>query len=265
MVARISKQGVKMIEITSVNNDLIKNTAKLSQKKYRDESGLFLVEGEKAVEEAIKSSLKIKEIFINKTNEALIKKYEKQNPYIVNLKVLEKITDAKSAPDIIATAYKFENTLNKIAKNNSTILLLENIKDAGNLGTAIRTASAFGIDGIILLGDTVDLFSPKVVRSTVGYLWKTPVYKANNFDEIKKYFNQHKFFATSVDKKRNLIELKNANIKNSSVIMFGSEADGLTDELLNKADCYVNIPIKNSVESLNLSISIGIVLYEFAR
>ena len=254
-----------MNEITSVNNELIKFTAKLSQKNYRDESGLFLLEGEKAVEEAVKSNLKIKEIFINKTNEKLLEKYKKENIYVVNLKVLEKITEAKSAPDIVATAYKFENDLSKIPAKNSAILLLENIKDAGNLGTAIRTASAFGIDGVILLGDTVDLFSPKVVRSTVGYLWKTPIYKTNDFMEIKKYFKEHKFFATSVDKNLELKELKNAQIKSPCVIMFGSEADGLTTEAIKNADVYVNIPIKSAIESLNLSISIGIVLYEFSR
>ena len=265
MVARIPRQGAKMIEITSVNNELIKNTTKLSQKKYRDESGLFLLEGEKAVEEAVKSNLKIKDIFINKANTKLVGKYEKNNPCLVNLKVLEKITEAKSAPDIVATAYKFENSLSKIPNKNSAILLLENIKDAGNLGTAIRTASAFGIDGIILLGDTVDLFSPKVVRSTVGYLWKTPIYKTTDFEEIKKYFKEHKFFATSVDKNLDLKELKKSNIEKSCVIMFGSEADGLTQELVEKADVYVTIPIKSAIESLNLSISIGIVLYEYSR
>ena len=254
-----------MNEITSVNNELIKNTAKLLQKKYRDEEGLFLIEGEKAVEEAVLANINIKDIFINKTNEKLIKKYEKNNVTLVNSKILEKISDAKTAPDIIASAYKFENKIDKLSKSSSAILLLENIKDAGNLGTAIRTACAFGIDGIILLGDTVDLFSPKVVRSTVGYLWKTPIYKSESFDEIKKYFNTHKFFATSVNKKLPLKSLKEAKIQKPCVIMFGSEAFGLSQEVVQKSDFYVTIPIKGDIESLNLSISIGIVLYEYRR
>lgn len=254
-----------MNEITSVNNDLIKTTSKLLQKKFRDELNLFLLEGEKAVEEGVSAGLKIKDIFINKSNERLIKKYEKYKITLVNNKVLEKITDAKTSPDIVATAYKFENKIGNISNKNSSILLLENIKDAGNLGTAIRTASAFNIDGIILLGDTVDLFSPKVVRSSVGYLWKTPIYKAKNFDEIKKYFQNHKFYATSVNKKLNLKPLKDANIQSPCVIMFGSEAFGLSDEIVEKSDVYVTIPIKGDIESLNLSIAIGIVLYEFKR
>lgn len=254
-----------MNEITSLNNELIKLTAKLSQKKYRDETGLFLLEGEKAVEEAISAGLKVKDIFINKINEKLLNKYQSQNPYVVNLKVLEKITDAKNAPDIIATAYKFENDLKKIKNKNSAILLLENIKDAGNLGTAIRTASAFDIDGIILFGDTVDLFSPKVVRSSVGYLWKTPIYKTKDFQLIKDYFKEHKIFATSVDENLSLTNLKDAKLKEPCIIMFGSEASGLTKELVEQGDVFVNIPIKSDIESLNLSISIGIVLYEFSR
>lgn len=254
-----------MNEITSVNNELIKQTAKLSQKKYRDESGLFLLEGVKAVEEAILAGLQIKDIFINKTNEKLLEKYTNNNVYVVNSKVLEKITDAKSAPDIVASAYKFENDLAKIPAQNSSILLLENIKDAGNLGTAIRTASAFGIDGIILVGETVDIFSPKVVRSSVGYLWKTPIFKTNDFSVLKNYFKEHRIFATSVDKKLDLKNLKEANIQAPCIIMFGSEAFGLSEQALENAHEYVTIPIKGDIESLNLSISIGIVLYEFKR
>ncbi len=254
-----------MNEITSVNNELIKTVAKLSQKKFREETGLFLLEGEKAVREAICYGLKIQDIFINKANDKLIKEFEKENITLVNNKILEKITDAKTAPDIIATACKFNNDLTKIPQENSTILLLENIKDAGNLGTAIRTASAFGIDGIILLGDTVDLFSPKVVRSSVGYLWKTPVFKTDDFKSVKNYFKNHKFFATSVDKKLPLKELKDAHIKAPAVIMFGSEAFGLSEKVVQESDVYVTIPIKGDIESLNLSIAIGIVLYECKR
>lgn len=254
-----------MNEITSVNNELIKSVAKLSQKKYRDESGLFLLEGEKCVEEAVSFGLKIEDIFINKTNSKLLEKYSKYPITIVNTKVLEKITDTKTAPDIVATAQKLENKIENISNKNSAILLLENIKDAGNLGTAIRTASAFNIDGIILLGDTVDLYSPKVVRSSVGYLWKTPIYKTNDFKEIKKYFKGHKFFATSVDKSLDLKPLKTADIKAPCVIMFGSEAFGLSETAVKNSDVYVTIPIKGDIESLNLSISIGIVLYEFKR
>lgn len=254
-----------MNEIASLNNEIVKSASKLLQKKYRDESGLFLLEGEKSVAEAVKNGIKLKEIFINKNNPQLLEKYKKSNFYAVNDKILEKITDAKSAPDIVATAFKFENNLSVIPAKNSAVLLLENIKDAGNLGTAIRTACAFDMDGIILLGETVDLFSPKVVRSTVGYLWKKPIFKTDNINLIKNYFKGYKFFATSVDSNLPLKKLKEAEIKKPCVIMFGSEANGLTCETLQKADVCVTIPIKSDVESLNLSISIGIVLYEFKR
>lgn len=254
-----------MNEIVSVNNELIKSTAKLLQKKYRDESGLFLLEGEKAVFEAINFGVKIKDIFINKKNEKLLSKCKNYSFYTVNDKVLAKITDAKTPPDIIAVAHKFDNDISKIPNKDSIILLLENIKDAGNLGTAIRTASAFNIDGIVLLGETVDLFSPKVVRSSVGYLWKTPIVKVEDIASVKKYFDGYEFFATSVDEKLDLKVLKQANIKSQSVIMFGSEAFGLSEKTIKSADTFINIPIKSDIESLNLSIAIGIVLYEIRR
>ncbi len=254
-----------MNEIKSLNNELIKQTAKLVQKKYRDETGLFLLEGIKSVEEATKFGLSIKDVFINKNNQEFLNKFEKFNTYIVNSKILEKITSTKTAPDIVATAYKFENKISNIPTKNSSILFLENIKDAGNLGTVIRTAAAFNIDGIILFGDTVDLFSPKVVRASVGYLWKIPIFKTNDFSLVKNYFKNHKFFATSVNPKSTVKSLKDAKICPPCVIMFGSEAFGLSEKIMQTADLCVNIPIKEDIESLNLSISIGIVLYELKR
>ena len=101
--------------------------------------------------------------------------------------------------------------------------------------------------------------------ATVGYLWKTPIFKTNDITILKDYFKEHRVFATSVDKSLNLKSLKEANIQTPCIIMFGSEAFGLSKEALENADEYVTIPIKGDIESLNLSISIGIVLYEFKR
>ncbi len=251
--------------IESVNNDLVKQMSKLLQKKYREEDGLFLIEGEKGVKEAKEIKLEIVNIFIDKKREDLINLYKESDIIITNEKVLSKISETKTAPPIIACVKTLNNDINSINKDAQLVIVLENIKDAGNLGTIIRTAAAFGTDGIILAGDCVDLYAPKVIRSSAGNIFKIPIYITKSIEEIKKYFNKSTFYATSVDKNKKLFELNNIKFQKPSVIIFGSEADGITDNALKYSDFCVTIPMKGNVESLNLAISAGVVLYEFSK
>lgn len=247
------------MKITSVNNDLVKETAKLLRGKYRDETGLFLIEGEKGVKEAISAGVNIERIFVLEG----IKDYPEEKIIETTEAVLSKISDAKSAPKVVAVAHQIKTEVNDI-KNAKRVILLEGIKDAGNLGTILRTASAFEIDGIVLYGDTVDLYNPKCVRSTVGCLWKTPVIKVENFKELKDIFTSFERVAT-LPKGDNVIGLSDYKPSEKVLIMFGSEADGLSEELKNFATKNVTIEMAENVESLNLSISVGVVAYELKQ
>ena len=245
------------MKITSVNNELVKETAKLLKSKYREETGLFLIEGEKGVNEAISSELEIEKIFVLENS----KLATGDNVIETTEAVLAKISDAKSAPKIIAIVKQPKQNIENIKKLKK-VVLLENIKDAGNLGTILRTATAFGIDGIVLYGDTVDLYNPKCVRSTVGNLWKTPVYKIKEFSELNKYFSEFERIAT-LPKNENVVNLKDYIAPEKTLLMFGSEAEGLTEELKNYATKNLTIEMQENVESLNLSISVGVILYKF--
>lgn len=247
------------MKITSVNNDLVKETAKLLKGKYRDESGLFLIEGEKGVKEAINAGVNIERIFVLEG----VNDYPKDKIIETTETVLSKISDAKSAPKVVAVAHQVPQNLETIKKAKK-VILLEGIKDAGNLGTILRTASAFGFDGIILYGDTVDLYNPKCVRSTVGCLWKTPVIKIEKFKELKDIFTSFERVAT-LPKGDNVIGLSDYKPSEKVLIMFGSEADGLSEELKNFATKNVTIEMVENVESLNLSISVGVVAYELKQ
>ena len=247
------------MKITSVNNDLVKETAKLLRSKYRDESGLFLIEGEKGVNEAIEAGVNIERIFVLEG----INNYPEEKIIETTEAVLSKISDAKSAPKVVAVAHQLKTGLNDI-KNAKRLILLEGIKDAGNLGTILRTASAFGIDGIVLYGDAVDLYNPKCVRSTVGCLWKTPVIKVKDFKELKNIFTPYERVAT-LPKGDNVIGLSNYKPSEKVLIMFGSEADGLSEELKSFATKNVTIEMAENVESLNLSISVGVVAYKLKQ
>ncbi|MBO6088597.1 RNA methyltransferase [bacterium] len=262
------------MEITSVNNDLVKETVKLQQKKYRDKTGKFLLEGRKCVEEAISAGLEIEYLFIDAKSD-ISGKWKVESGKLNNFQfstfnfqlnkiifttesVLKKISTTDSAPEMVAVAYKKQI---KMPKNAKKVVLLENIKDLGNLGTILRTSVAFGVDAVILYGkDCADIYNPKCVRSAVGNLWKIPVVYIENFEELKNTFNDFERVAT-LPRAKNY--LKDFEAKEPVLLMFGSEAEGLSDELIDFSTRSVKIEMSENVESLNLSVSCAVVLYKF--
>ena len=159
------------MEITSTNNDLVKDTVKLQQKKYRTKSGKFILEGYKAIKEAFDSGIKLEYIF---ASEKHFEDYNFAKDILIKTteNVLKKLATTDSAPSALAIGYQKQYDIN-ILKNKKKVILLENIKDLGNLGTIIRSSVAFGAEAIVLYGgETVDIYNPKCVRATVGNLWK---------------------------------------------------------------------------------------------
>lgn len=243
------------MEITSVNNDLVKETAKLQQKKYRDKK--FLLEGYKAIEGAYESGIEIDYVFVL-TQKADEYKFLGDKVILTNEAVLKKISTTDSAPEAVGVAIKREYNPDMLKKSQK-VVLLENIKDAGNLGTILRTSVAFGADAVILFGDSVDLYNPKCVRSAVGNLWKIPVFEIKDFGELEKTFEGFNRVATLPRAKKYLKDYKS---QLPCLVMFGSEADGLSDKLINFATDSVKIEMAEGVESLNLSVSCAVVLYQ---
>lgn len=292
-------------EITSVNNETVKEAVKLQQKKYRDEQKKFLLEGFKPIEEAFLSKIEIEKVFVNKKNNVMLNlikhliserqcdpesglraEAEGQNHtfarnavyreqpsassgrrvtslILTTEAVLKKISTTDSAPEAVAVAKQKIFTVDDI-KNVKKVVLLENIKDLGNLGTILRTAKAFSQDAVILYGDTVDLYNPKCVRSAVGNLWKLPVVQIKDFGTLQEKFGVYEKVAT-LPAASNTTALKDFKAKSPYLIMFGSEAQGLSQELIDFSTQKVTIEMNNEVESLNLSISVGIILYEISK
>lgn len=239
------------MKITSVNNELVKETAKLLQKKYRKTH--FLLEGTKCIEEAIDSGLEIEHLFVLEGSNEFA---DFQNRIETTDAVLSKISSTDSAPKAVAVAKKINREWRKSYKK---VVLLEDIKDAGNLGTILRTACAFNIDAVVLYGDTVDLYNPKCVRSSVGNLWKIPVFEMNDLS----IFNDYEKVAT-LPKSDNTVWLKDYTPQEKVLVMFGTESSGLSQQLKDFATKNVTIEMSDKVESLNLSISAGIILYKIS-
>lgn len=242
-----------MIEITSTTNQIVKDTVKLHQKKYRDE--FILIEGKKATEEAIAANLEIKYIFSKEKKE-----YKNFETVIVNDAILKKISTTDTEVGVAAVAKRPKYSLDKF-KEFKKIVLLDGIKDAGNLGTIIRAASAFGVEGIMLFNETVDEFSPKTIRAAAGNIFKTPIAKIN-MEKLREFKKTHRFISLVCHSNNYFNGYK---MHEPSIILFGSEADGLCKDLLNLSDEEITIKLSNNVESLNLAMTAVIVLYELQK
>ncbi len=245
-----------MQEITSVNNNLVKETVKLQQKKFRDKENKFLLEGFKCIEEAFNAGIEIEYAFV-----ADEKKYEflEDKAILTTESVLKKISTTDTAPDAVAVAFKKNYTVDNLS-GAKKVVLLENVKDMGNLGTILRTSTAFGADAVVVYGrECADIYNPKCVRASVGNLWKIPVVYIEDFKELQAVFKSYERVAT-LPRSKNY--LKSFKVNEPFLVMFGSEADGLSDELINFATKEVKIEMTSSVESLNLSVSCAVVLYK---
>lgn len=245
------------MEITSVNNNLVKEIVKLQQKKYRSQSGKFLLEGYKAIKEAFDCGIDLENIFVEKSkiNDYIFAKnivIETTEP------VLKKLSTTDSAPSAVAVGFQKKYDKN-ILKKSKKVVLLEDIKDLGNLGTIIRSSVAFGADAIVLYGESVDIYNPKCVRASVGNLWKLPIIHIGNLEDLNEIFEGFEKIAT-LPRSTNM--LKSFTPTLPAVVMFGSEANGLSEDLIKFSTNSVKIEMAKTVESLNLATSVSVILYE---
>ena len=241
------------MEITSINNEYIKEISKINEKKYRDKSNKYLIEGLHLVTEALKydiiDTIIIREDFSYETDIKHI---------IVSNEVMKKLSDNPSIPKIMAIVYKKESTI-----SGNKILLLDRLQDPGNLGTIIRSAVAFNFDTIILSNDTVDLYNSKVLRSTQGMLFNINILRqdlTSVINELKN--NNYTIYGTKVD---NGNDVKKINNTNKFALIIGNEGTGISDNILKQCDKYLYIKMNNNCESLNAGVAASILMYEMGN
>lgn len=259
-----------MVEIiNSLQNKTIKNAAKLSEKKYRQQTGLFMLEGIKLVQELVDSSWQIDSVFIDK-NLTLSTDFLSElntrcaNLYYVTPEIIAKISDVSSAQGIVAVAHMHNHPAEGCSLGeHDTVLLLENIQDPGNIGTIIRTAVATGVSAVIMTVDCADIYSPKVVRSSMGGLLRMPILIMDISEAIAYLRAQgFKIHVTSLHDATNLYS---AQLSGKTAIVLGNEANGVSDYALAQADSKLFIPQIGKIESLNVSIAAGVIMYETLR
>jgi TrmH family RNA methyltransferase len=208
---------------------------------------MIFLDGDKTIQGLIDQGFEFEYIFLK--NDYNIAKINAKNIVFCNDNVLKKISTLKTPTDV-AAIIKEPDIDKKMFFDFNRIALVDNIKDPGNLGTIIRSACAFSIQGIILYGDCVDIYNSKTIRSTAQNMFKIPVVKADlNF--IKKLKKTHQIIASVVDTNNNFFEYK---FPKKYIFALGSEATGLSDEIINISDEKLKIFMDNDVESLNLGV-----------
>ena len=241
--------------ITSLDNDNVKKWKKLCKKKYRDEFGIYLVEGEHLVEEAYKSGVLDKVIVLDGEY------YSYDNIIYVSYEVMKAISSLDTPNKIMGVCKKKEN----IEIVGKRFLLLDGIQDPGNLGTIVRSAVAFNIDTIILSDDTVDLYNPKVLRSTQGMIFHTNIIERDLVSVIDELHNMGiTVYGTDVNNGIDARELSSLD-KTSFALVMGNEGNGVRKEVKELCDKNLYINMNENVESLNVGVATSILLYELGR
>lgn len=254
-----------MIESTA--NKQVKNLIQLMKKpKVRRETKTFVVEGIRMFREVPKERLVqtyVSESFLEKEeNRAVLRETHCE---IMTDKVFASVSDTQTPQGILSIVRQKEYTLEEILKKEHPhLVLLENLQDPGNLGTIFRTAEGAGVDGIIMSKDTVDIYNPKTVRSTMGSLYRMPFIYVENLTEIIDRIKENGISVYAAHLKgRNAYYQE--DYREGCAFLIGNEGNGLTEELATHADIYLRIPMEGQVESLNAAVAAAILMYEAKR
>ena len=255
--------------ITSTSNQRIKEIVQLQKKnRARNTEGVFIVEGIRMVREIPED--KLKALYVT---EEFYKKHKAElpgnvKPEFVTPTVFSYIADTKTPQGVLAIVWQNKYTLADILKKGTEkkemLLVLDNLQDPGNLGTIFRTAEAAGVTGIILSKDSVDIYNPKTIRSTMGSIYRMPFYYAEDIlKAIRKIKDAGiKVYAAHLDGEKSYDKEDYAF---SCAFLIGNEGNGLREETSKMADHYIIIPMSGEVESLNAAIAASVLMFEVKR
>ena len=254
--------------ITSTKNDRIKSLQKLEKSSERRERGVFLIEGEREIQKAINSGIKITEAYycpqlvsIDKVqhllgNEVLLT--------AVSTHVYEAVAYRENKDGVIAIATIRSFNLVDIPFAESPLLIvLESVEKPGNLGAILRTADAAGVDGVIVCDPKTDIYNPNVIRSSIGCVFTTPVVTCTNQEALSflKEKNINSLATTPYSSNFYFSE----NLTQGIAIVMGSEADGLSKFWIDNASSQTKVPMLGQADSLNVSVCLAVVVYEAVR
>lgn len=256
-----------MFYIESKNNSLYKETKKLKDRRGRNKSSKYIIEGFRLIQEALKAKINVEYIFISSDKSSKIDEYltkyldDDIKIYEVDNNLIKELSDTEKPQGIVAVVKMKEY---KVNDNGSFYLLCDKVQDPGNLGTIIRTAHAAGVDGIILSKGTVDIYNEKVIRATMGSLFYIPIFMDDESNSIVKNLCDKGFslLATSLEGDKDFFS---EDLSGKVIVSVGNEGNGVSEEIYSLCDKKVKIPMPGGAESLNVAIATSIILYEKVR
>ena len=257
--------------ITSTSNPHIKEVKGLRNKQRRSESGLGYIEGIRIVYEAIKSGFAIEEILYSlelaksKIIEEALEIARNQDIRVVEVssQVFESISSKEGPQGIAAVIRQRWTTFEQINAEHGLWIALDEVADPGNLGTILRTCDAVGASGMILIGNCTDPYDPSALRASMGAIFSQKLVKTTKEDFISWVKRNNRYLIGTSDHAK--IDYRDANYSLDSIILMGSERQGMSKDLENSCNTVVSIPMKGSCDSLNLAVASAIMLYEVSR
>ena len=246
-------------KLTSRSNPTSKHVKKLGTSlSYREEQRQFFCDGEKLFNEAINFGADIEIVITSKDITQVLP--EKTRIYHASNDLIDSLSPLKNSQGLLFTCNIPPDTDCDFL--TGTHILLDNIQDPGNAGTIIRSAHAFGIKSIILTKNSVDIYNPKTIRATMGAIFTQKIY-VMNMEEIKK-IKQTGANLIGTSNEKTSTDITKVKLSNS-IIIFGNEGQGISNELLAQCDILVRIPLLNNCESLNVAIAAAIIMWENKR
>lgn len=244
--------------ISSKENEIIKEVKKLKEKKYRKDK--YIVEGIKMVEEAIREHQDI-ELIVIKQDLSLNMDLSDYKTITVTENVFNVLTDVDTPQGILAVIKK--QKAKDIDEQADYIVALDGVQDPGNLGTILRTMDSANLSQLIVSKNTVDAYSPKVVRSTMGSIYRVNVIEVEDLKTVLDNLKKKGFetVVTSLDTDNSIYDVDYSK----KIVVIGNEANGVSKEIQEQADKKVKITMLGKTESLNVSVATGIMIYEYVR
>lgn len=248
-----------MEHITSLKNQKVAIWKSLKDRKGRREHGCFLVEGRKMVEEALASAFPVEAVLADADRLAEFTLPADVPVFTMSAHVLAAVCDTKTPQGIAAIV-----RMTEVALSGSRFVAMDGVQDPGNVGTIIRTADAAGFDGVILSGQCADVFSPKVLRATMGSIFRMGVRVTENLPELLAQMAAEgaSVLSSQLDGEP---FYRRTPLKERFVLVIGSEGNGVTDAVKAVATHKVKLPMRGGAESLNAAVAAGIMMYELTR
>lgn len=260
-----------MLILTSKDNINVKNVIKLRKNaRYRRDTGLFIAEGLRICMDAVYSKAEIETLFL--TEEAM-QKYPSEfnslsqaakNIFVVSSSVFSYISDTQTPQGFLCIIKALDKSCQfDTIKNNDKFLALDNVQDPSNLGTILRTAEAFNISGVILSRDCCDIYSPKVVRGSMGAVFRLPFLICESVCDFLSNNTQLTSYAAVVS--RDAQKITQIKFKAPCIVAVGNEGNGLKPQTISACTHKITIPMDGRAESLNASTAASIIMWEMIK